>query len=251
MKKNLCASILLMLSIVSIQAQHIVERYAFEGTLDGKTAVRLAFEVNGDGIAAGHIYYPKAKHPAPIMIIGHKNSAGNYYMDEYQNDGEITGYLALRVSKGKLTGEWTNPRTEKELRFTNMRSIAFPKGFGGLLVPEDPGKLGHLYGYSQYHTGMKEMMGGHVELRAAGKNRVHFEVSNVPGNIAEGRSEQGRPAVLNGNQFVYNEVNECHYGFKAMFFPKFVVLESTTDYETRDCFGAHVAFDGIYIKKKD
>lgn len=36
-----------------------------------------------------------------------------------------------------------------------------------------------------------------------------------------------------------------------MFFPKFVVLESTTDYETRDCFGAHVAFDGIYIKKKD
>ncbi|MBO4659082.1 MAG: hypothetical protein J5637_05620 [Prevotella sp.] len=251
MKKILCTSILLMLSIISIQAQRIVERYAFEGTLDGKTAVRLAFEVNSNGIAAGHIYYPKAKHPALIMIIGHKASAGTYYVSEYQANGEITGYLALKTNKGKLTGEWTNPRTEKELRFTNMHAITFPKGFGGLLVPEDPGNLGHRYGYMQYHTGMQDLMGGHVELKAAGKNRVHFEVVNAPGNIAEGRSEQGRPAVLKGNTFTYNEVNECHYGFKATFFPKFVVLESTTNYDTHDCFGAHTAFDGIYIKTVD
>ena len=241
----------MMLVLVQVQAQQIKERLAFQGTLDGKTAVRLAFEVNGDNIAAGHIYYPKAKHPAPIMIIGHKTAANTYYLQEYLADGEITGSLMLTISKGKLTGEWSNPRTEKELRFTNMTSMAFPKGFGGLLVPENPGNLGHQYGYKKYHIGMKDFMGGCVELKAAGKNRVHFEVVNAPSNIAEGKSSKGRPAVLHGNQFTYNNVNECGYGFKAIFFPRFVVLESTTDYETYDCFGAHTTFTGIYIKTKD
>ena len=251
MKKLMMASFLLMLALVNVNAQRIVERYAFQGTLDGKTAVRLAWEVNADGVAAGHIYYPNAKNPAPIMIIGSKRSDHYFILNEYQNDGEITGYLALKINNGKLSGEWNNPRTEKELHFTNMRSMAFPKGYGGLLVPENPGNLGHYYCYQEYHTGMKELMGGNVKLIAAGKNRVHFEVSNVFGNIAEGKSEKGRPAVLKGNKFTYNHVNECDYGFKATFFTKFTVLESTTGYETRSCFGANIAFDAVYIKVKD
>jgi hypothetical protein len=69
-------------------------------------------------------------------------------------------------------------------------------------------------------------------------------------NIAEGKSEEGRPAVLNGNVFEYRNVNECGYGFKATFYPKFVVLSSITEGETLNCFGAFSAFDGIYIKVK-
>lgn len=251
MRKILLTTLLMVFSLLTADAQTIKERYAFEGTLDGKTSVRLAFEVNASKIAAGHIYYPKAKHPAPIMIIGYKHANGMFHLNEYQADGEITGSLSLTISGGKLTGQWTHPRTEKDLTFTNMRSISFPKGFGGLLTPESPNKLGHYYNYNKYHTGMRALMGGNVTLKAAGKNRVHFDISNVPGNIAEGKSAPGRPAVLQGNTFTYTNVNECGYGFKAIFFPRFVVLESTTDYETMGCFGAHTAFDGIYIKTKD
>ncbi|MBO4850900.1 MAG: hypothetical protein J5529_08370 [Prevotella sp.] len=251
MKKSLLTILLLTLSFLAVEAQSVKERFAFEGTLDGKTAVRLAFEVNSSNIAAGHIYYPKAKHPARIMIIGYKHSNGTYHLDEYQADGEITGNLSLIIKGGKLTGQWTNPRTEKDMSFTNMRTISFPKGFGGLLTPDSPDKLGHEYAYKRYHTGMRELMGGHVSLKAAGKNRVHFDICNVPSNIAEGKSAPGRPAVLQGNTFTYTKVNECGYGFKAIFFPRFVVLETTTSYETLGCFGAHTAFDGIYIKTKD
>jgi hypothetical protein len=93
-------------------------------------------------------------------------------------------------------------------------------------------------------------MGGHITFRAAGKNKVYFECANVINNIAEGRSDDGRPAVLKGNRFEYREVNECHYGFSATFFPRFVILKTITDYETLGCFGAHSAFDGVYIKIK-
>ena len=251
MKRIISITFLALTALLSLHAQNIVERHAFEGTLNGTTAVRLAFEVNGNNVAAGHIYYPKAKHPAPIMIIGRKTSDNTYFLEEYQTNGEITGSLMLTISKGKLTGDWTNPRTEKELQFTSMRSITFPKNYGGLLVPENPNKLGHQYDYMRYHTGMRSLMGGNVTLKAAGKNRVHFDICNSPGNIAEGKSEAGRPAVLKGNSFVYNNVNDCGYGFKATFFPRFVVLETTTDWETTGCFGAHTAFDGVYIKTKD
>ena len=251
MKKTLCLILLAMFAIASVQAQRIVERHAFEGTLGGKTAVRLAFEVNSDDIAAGNIYYPKAKHPAPIMIIGSKSAPNTYYLNEYQADGEITGTLMITIVNGTLTGTWTNPRTEKDLSFGSMRKIAFPKGYGGLLTPENPGNLGHYYCYKKFHTGMNTLMGGHVSLKAAGKNRVHFDISNVPGNIAEGKSAKNRPAVLKGNKFSYSDVNECGYGFQATFFPRFVRLSTTTDWETTGCFGAHTAFDGIYIKIKD
>jgi hypothetical protein len=97
------------------------------------------------------------------------------------------------------------------------------------------------------------MLGGNVKFRGAGKHKLHFEVSNVPGNIAEGKSEPGRPAELGAytyNFFTYENVNECGYGFSAHFFKKFVVLKTTTGYDTLGCFGMGVAFDGVYIKVK-
>ena len=79
---------------------------------------------------------------------------------------------------------------------------------------------------------------------------MHFECANVVNNIAEGKSSEGRPAVLKGNSFEYREVNGCHYAFRAVFYPQFVVLKTISGHETLDCFGAHSAFDGIYIKVK-
>ena len=71
-----------------------------------------------------------------------------------------------------------------------------------------------------------------------------------PRNIAEGKSEKGRPAVLNGNYFVYNDVNECGYGFEVYFYPQFMVARNTTDFETFGCFGMGATLGGVYIKKK-
>jgi hypothetical protein len=253
--KDMMKRVLLMMMLMftlGMSAQTIVERVALQATLNGKIPVRVAFEVDAEKTAAGEIYYPKAKNPAPILIVGYKMPDGDYYLREFNSKGEVTGIVHVERKAGKFSGYWTNTRTEEGLRFTNLRTIAFPKACGGKLLPEDPAHIGREYRYSFYHTGMKEMMGGTATFKGAGKNRIHFDISNVPGNIAEGKSEQGRPAVLHGNQFVYNNINECGYGFKAIFYKQFVVFETTSDYgTTTDCFGAHTTFDGVYIKVKE
>jgi hypothetical protein len=85
----------LMLAIAA-QAD-VLGEYSFEGTLGDKIPVRLKFAVNGEEIAVGEIYYPKAKNPAPILVVGSPtNDEGWYYLKEYQSDGTITGTMLFQ-----------------------------------------------------------------------------------------------------------------------------------------------------------
>ncbi len=231
-----------------------------DAKLDGRIPVIIAFQENNDDNVAGYIYYPKAKNPAPIMVAGyvtHGKDGDFYSLNEYQADGIITGTIVLQQQlvdgwDHQVTGTWTNPKTQKELKLADVKfSREMPDWFNkSLLAPEDPGNIGREYSFQRWRQGYDAYMGGHITFRAAGKNKVYFECGNVINNIAEGRSDDGRPAVLKGNRFEYREVNECHYGFSATFFPRFVILKTITDYETLGCFGAHSAFDGVYIKIK-
>ena len=231
-----------------------------DAKLDGRIPVIIVFQENNDDNVAGYIYYPKAKHPAPIMVAGyvtHGKDGDFYSLNEYQADGIITGSIVLQQQlvdgwDHQVTGTWTNPKTQKELKLADVKfSREMPDWFNkSLLAPEDPGNIGREYSFQRWRQGYDAYMGGHITFRAAGKNKVYFECGNVINNIAEGRSDDGRPAVLKGNRFEYREVNECHYGFSATFFPRFVILKTITDYETLGCFGAHSAFDGVYIKIK-
>ena len=154
-------------------------------------------------------------------------------------------------------GTWTNPRTEKSLPMKNFTTN--DDALTGRIVVtdyldyEDPQNIGREYAYSVWNPRYKCMMGGTVKFRGAGKYKLHFEVSNVLGSIAEGKSDPERPAVLGEathDYFYYENVNECGYGFSAHFFKKFVVLKSTTTHETFGCCGIGVAFDGVYLKVK-
>ena len=232
----------------------------YDAKLDGRISVFIVFQRNEAGTVAGYIYYPNTKNPAPIMIVGRAtnyNGVDIYSLSEFQPDGKVSGFISLQHSgdgrwDDKVEGTWTNPKTEKQMKITDVVfSRTCPKWFTrSLLTPEDPGNIGREYSFQQWRQGYDDYMGGHITFRAAGKNKVHFECANVVRNIAEGKSEEGRPAVLNGNVFEYRDVNECGYGFKATFYPKFVVLDSVTEGETLDCFGAWSSFTGIYIKVK-
>ena len=103
---------------LTAEAQKIVQRYAFEGTLAGKTPVRLAFEVNAEKIAAGAIYYPNAKNPAQILIVGSTLEPNSFHFREFQDNGYVTGSMSFQIKNGRLTGTWTNPKTGKQLAFT-------------------------------------------------------------------------------------------------------------------------------------
>ena len=232
----------------------------YNAKLDGRISVTIAFQKNEDNTVAGYIYYPKAKNPAPIMVVGsvsRHNETDFYTLNEYQPDGKVSGFITLehKLVDGwdyQVQGTWTNPKTGKEMKITDVSfNRECPKWFtSSLLTPEDPGNIGREYSFQRWRDGYDDYMGGHISFKAAGKNKVHFECANVVNNIAEGKSSEGRPAVLKGNSFEYREVNGCHYAFRAVFYPQFVVLKTISGHETLDCFGAHSAFDGIYIKVK-
>lgn len=232
----------------------------YNAKLDGRIPVIIVFQTNADSIAAGYIYYPRAKKPAPIMIVGGVTRYGDtdyYHFSEYQSDGIITGFINFghKVVDGwedKVEGTWTNPKTNQEMPLTDVSfNRECPKWFTkSLLTPEDPGNIGHEYSFRQWNEGYQDLIGGHITFRGAGKNKVHFECGNIRHNIAEGHSDDDRPAVLKGNVFEYRDINECGYGFRATFFPRFVVLQTITDSPSYDCFGAGASFDGVYIKVK-
>lgn len=263
--KKLAMTILLLCSVLTIWAQGERQHERVELTmhridakLDGRIPINIVWQ-QLDDLLAGYIYYPKAKHPAPILIAGGVTTYDGkdyYYLKEYQDDGTITGIITLTTNSGNaskvLEATWTNPKTDKEM---SMSSIAYshktPTWFAqSPLIAEDPGNIGREYSFQKWDIMYGSMMGGHISFKAAGKNKVHFECCNARHNIAEGQSEQGRPAVLKGNTFEYRDVNECGYAFRATFFQRFVHLKTISDNESLGCFGSGAAFDGVYIKVK-
>ena len=244
------------------------ETLCFKGKMGGRINVIIAFEyhIDNEEPPAGYIYYPIAKNPAPILIVGNYFPEEDHFVfNEYQSDGTISGTMHFKVdgfeyAEGPsiVEGEWTNPKTGKSLTLKDMPSYNYyhglsytPDWFHSALTPADPAHIGKRYSYKQWHSGMGDYMGGHVSFRGAGKDKVHWEICNAPSNIAEGKSAPGRPAVLNGSYFKYDNVNECGYGFECLLYDKFLKITSTTDYNTFNCFGAFTTFEGIYIKVEE
>lgn len=254
MRKLILCILAMLLGASPFAVAQTVKNYSFEGMLGEKIPVRLTFDVNSHGIAAGEIYYPNSKSPAPILIVGEKSEQLNmFFFREFQNDGVVTGYFNIELSgsnKGNLTltGEWTNPKTSKSYKFRNMRAVPVPNSYVTPLQPESPDHIGTYYSYQCWSDRDDDMMGGNVTFSGAGKNKINFDVVNCPHNMAIGENEPGRPAVLNGNHFTYYNVNECGYGFEAFFYKRFVVLKDLTFGDTLFCFGMGTSFDGVYIK---
>lgn len=135
---------LLMMCAVSVSAQEHVENRGFKALLNGKIAVEVAFQTachNGEWRTAGYIYYPKAKTPAPILIVenwgrekpvvsNEDNVFDNRFV-EYQPDGETTGILYLTYAEVEgdfqmQKGSWKNPTTGKVMKlsqFEEMREL--------------------------------------------------------------------------------------------------------------------------------
>lgn len=179
MKKILLLAVACM-AMIHATAQSIIREYAFEGTLDGTIAVRIAFEVNDQDIAAGEVLYYKAKNAKPILLVGGPYQLDDsYFLREYMPDGQNTGNWSFDMSGSQLKGTWYDPSTGKERTLTNVRPIAFPRSMGGKLVPESPDHIGKEYSYWFNHPGYGERMGGHFSFTGAGKNRVHFSACLV------------------------------------------------------------------------
>ena len=102
--------------------------HRIDARLNRRIPVIIVFQKE-DHKVAGYIYYPRAKHPAPILIVGSVRPSKDklsYQLDEYQPDGTITGIIHLETPVevdffSPMEGTWTNPETKKSMNMSDMK----------------------------------------------------------------------------------------------------------------------------------
>ena len=137
MKKLSLIFCALIFSVISAYADG-TETLCFSGKMGGKISVIIAFDyhIDNEERPSGYIYYPNAKNPAPILIVGNYMEEDNaFFFNEYQPDGTISGTLFFKVDGFEYAdgpyiaeGEWKNPKTGKPREiFTGNPAIGRPE----------------------------------------------------------------------------------------------------------------------------
>ena len=99
-------TLLWMICATTASAQ-TYENRGFKALMNGKIPVEVMFQTtcnqDGEWMTAGYLYYPKAKTPAPILIVegwhpekpvvSKDENETVCRFTEYQPDGEVTGIL--------------------------------------------------------------------------------------------------------------------------------------------------------------
>ena len=118
------------------------ENRGFKALMNGKIPVEVMFQTthnqDGEWMTAGYLYYPKAKTPAPILIVEgwypekpivskDKDETVSRFV-EYQPDGEKTGilyvtYVEVEGDFQMRKASWKNPTTGKVLLLSNFKEM--------------------------------------------------------------------------------------------------------------------------------
>jgi len=143
--KTLMLSLMLTAATLTASAQQHYENRGFKALLNGKTPIEVMFQTtqnqDGEWMTAGYLYYPKAKNPAPILIVegwypekqivSKDEDETVSRFTEYQPDGERTGilyvtYVEVEGDFQMRRASWKNPTTGKVLqlsKFEEMREL--------------------------------------------------------------------------------------------------------------------------------
>ena len=118
------------------------ENRGFKALMNGKIPVEVMFQTtqnqDDEWVTAGYLYYPKAKNPAPILIVegwypekqivSKDEDEVVSRFTEYQPDGERTGilyvtYVEVEGDFQMRRASWKNPTTGKVLQLSNFEEM--------------------------------------------------------------------------------------------------------------------------------
>ena len=253
--KRIITTFILMASMIAIvSAQSLtVTRHAFDGKFKNtKITVSIWIEETTDGDLSGEIVYTSSKQKTPIRVFGKANDLPNgnrrMFLTEYQADGNQTGFFSIERNPktGALSGEW-NASAYDEKRTYNMqlRKVPFPNGKGGTFTYNND--ISGKFVYNRSHP-VKGEQGGMVEinyLRGA-PGKVSLKISKYDPQLADYENN-----VYFKNSHFSDEIEDCGYRFTVDVFQDFVLVKTTSDEPSYDCFGAWTTLEGIYLKTEN
>ncbi|WP_131368653.1 hypothetical protein [Chryseobacterium luteum] len=229
--------------ICHAQQKNTDANYSFSGLIDQKIPVELTVSVSKN-VVLGNIRYVKTKDKKPIKIIGTLDSGNHYHLEEFENDGNISGIIDAVLKNGKLEGSWSSTKSDAVYPIAlNVQTKVNPKPEIFSPVPSDrfEGTYTYQYGEDGYQ--------GSITIKKIKDQRYSYDIGSVtsaPGrNIADASGE----VMIKNNQFTIEINQSC--SFLATFYNGFISITSVPSEQSRDCeFGMNATLDGTFLKVK-
>lgn len=218
----------------------LMTRYCLEGKI-GKNAPAILWFTISDSIVLGQVKYRSAKSQTAIKIIGYIMEDGSIKLQEFADNGLITGIFYCKLNSGFFSGTWFSPKTRKDQVFLLKNKDTV------LQYNDTELALGEIDGHYHYSYG-KGGAEGNLTVFQKSKSNVSvnfFNYTDAPSrNNAEVKLQE---LILSKNEIICNIDDNGVCKFKLRFFQNFVVVTYIND--QRECgFGNGAEIDGVYLK---
>lgn len=229
--------------ICHAQQKNTDANYSFSGLVNQKIPVELTVSVSKN-VVLGNIRYVKTKEKKPIKIIGTVDSENHYHLEEFENDGNISGIIDAVLKNGKLSGSWSSTKSETVYPMTlDIQTKVHPKPEIFAPVPSDrfEGTYTYQYGENGYQ--------GSVTIKKLKDQMYSYDIGSVTGAPGRNIADASGEVMIKNNQFTIDINKSC--SFVATFYNGFLSITQVPSVQTSDCeFGMNATLEGTFLKVK-
>jgi hypothetical protein len=215
--------------------------YNLEGKIGSNIPAFLWFSVK-DSIAVGEIKYTKVKSSMSIKVIGFITEEGDIKLNEFSNNGNVTGIFYGKMTMRNFSGTWLSPKTRKGLAFNFKNKDTLIKGVDAEIESKN------FAGKYRYSYGKGGAEGNLLVSQINKSSSVTIKFSNYTDAPARNGAElKIEKLTLTRNEIVskLEDANACV--FRIRFFKDFAVVTYINN--QRDCgFGNGAEIEGVYLK---
>lgn len=211
---------------------------AWQGNLNGNIPV-LIWYTKTKGILHGSLFYTNQKDATPITIIGEEQD-GSYFLDEFLQDGTVTGFWHLNPQISSAEGQWSAPETDKQYSASLMHIDTNVKTMSIYNIGDVSGSYNYSYG--------EDGGSGSLGVIKIDTNKVVISFSNVTGAPAHNLAELDNDTLeIVNNIATHNDTEFGNCSFQISFYNGFAIVEYI-DGKTDCGFGHRATINGIYLK---
>ena len=203
-------------------------------------------------LVVGQITYLKTPNRTPIPLMGYRDQAGRYRLNEYAPDGTVTGVITAQPTGQILEGSWRAPYTHKSF---HLKGYNLGLQWAPADIAASPDRIFGPYHYQYSAQGPQ----GDVTLARLNDKQAllsMFGVTAAPArNMADGADKDTIPLPRH-TQWTYNipSGRTSDDGCKVVlrFFKNFLLVTYPEGgYACRAMFGHNATLEGLYYKTGD